>query len=183
VLPASAAAATFVAAAASTSTAAAATFVAAAAAATFVATATAATFVATAAAATFVATATATATTTTAGAGFGCVDAKRATAEVFFVECLDGIVEAALVSECDECEAFGLSGVAVSDDFDAFDGAEFGEENVEIVFGSGVGQVAHVNIHIVVLKWCHGEKDSLQDHGTTNHKKSGKTDFCRSTDA
>jgi len=181
VLPASAAAATFVAAAASTSTAAAATFVAAAAAATFVATATAATFVATAAAATFVATATAT-TTTTAGAGFGCVDAKRATAEVFFVECLDGIVEAALVSECDECEAFGLSGVAVSDDFDAFDGAEFGEENVEIVFGSGVGQVAHVNIHIVVLKWCHGEKDSLQDHGTTNHKKSGKTDFCRSTD-
>jgi len=130
-----------------------------AAATTFVATATAAAFIAAATAATFVAATTTTtaavATTTestTTWAGFfwlGCVHAQRAAVVVILVKGLDGRVQLGLVTECHEGEAFGLAGLTVGDDFDPFDRSKSGEEAGDVSFSSGVGQVAHVNVHLI----------------------------------
>ena len=44
-----------------------------------------------------------------------------------------------------------MSVKTISDDFDPFDGSIGGEEAVEVFFRSGVGQVAHVDVHFCLF--------------------------------
>jgi hypothetical protein len=155
---------------ATTTTTAAATFVAATTA--FVAAATATTITAaTVTAATAAATisaATAVATTTTAATAFAAVTtaaatwttaaglkffglrgvyAKFAALIVETIESFDGSVQLALVAERHESESLGSACLAVGDDFDPFNRSISGEESSNVFFSSGVGQVAHVDVH------------------------------------
>jgi hypothetical protein len=133
--------------------AAAATAITAAATAAFVATAAAtATAITAAAAVTAAATTTVTAATTAAWTGFfrfGSVHAKSTTVVVVIVESLDGCIQLSLVTEGHESKSLGLPGFTVGDDFDPFNRSKSGEEASNISFSSSVGQVAHVDIHLI----------------------------------
>ncbi len=135
-----------------TAATAAATAITAAATAAFVAATTAATTI-TAAAAVAAATATAVATTTTAAwtgfLGLGSIHAESATVVIILVESLDGCVQLGLVTERHESKSLGLPGFTVGDDFDPFNRSESGEECGNVSFSSGVGQIAHVDIHLI----------------------------------
>ena len=97
---------------------------------------------------------TAAAWTEAAGLGFfwlRSVHAKRAALIVVAVECFDRSIQLALVAEGHECESFGSAGFAVGDDFDPFDRSISGEEASNVFFSSGVGQVAHVDVHFCLF--------------------------------
>lgn len=151
-LPVAATAATFVAAAAFVTTTA--TFVAAATTTiTAVATAT------TAATITAVATAAATAAFAAVAAatawfeflGLRGVHTESAALVVVAIERFNSRVQLALVAEGNESESFGSAGFAVGDDFNPFDRAVCGEESGDVFFSSGIGQVAHVDVHFCLF--------------------------------
>jgi hypothetical protein len=130
--------------------AAAATAITAAATAAFVATAAAtATAITAAAAVTAAATTTVTAAAWTGFFRFGSVHAKSTTVVVVIVESLDGCIQLSLVTEGHESKSLGLPGFTVGDDFDPFNRSKSGEEASNISFSSSVGQVAHVDIHLI----------------------------------
>ena len=94
------------------------------------------------------------ATTGTESAGFGffrfrSVHAKRAALIVVTIERFDRSIHLALVAERHECKSFGSACLAVGDDFYPFDRSISGEEASNVFFSSSVGQVAHVNIHLI----------------------------------
>ena len=64
------------------------------------------------------------------------------------IESLNRGIQLALVTKCYECEAFGAARLAVGDDFDPFNRAVGGEEISNVFLGSGVGQVAHIDVHL-----------------------------------
>jgi hypothetical protein len=137
-------------AAATTATLAAAAVSTTAAATTVAAATTTATLTATVAAATT----TAAATVTTAGFKFFWlrgIHAKRAALIVVTVECLDRSVQLALVAEGHKRESLGSACFAVGDDFDPFNRSISGEEASNVFFSSGVGQVAHVDVHFCLF--------------------------------
>jgi hypothetical protein len=70
---------------------------------------------------------------------------------VVTIERFDCCVQLGLVAEGYESESFGSAGFAVGDDFDPFDGAVCGEESRDVFFSSGVGQVAHVDVHFCLF--------------------------------
>ena len=57
----------------------------------------------------------------------------------------------ALVAERDECKSLGSARFAVGDDFDPFNRSISGEEASNVFFSSGVGQVAHVDVHFCLF--------------------------------
>jgi len=133
--------------------AAAATAITAAAAAALVAAAatTATTITAAAVAATTTAAAiTATATATWTGLfRLGSIHAESTTIVVVIVESLNGCVQLSLITEGHESKSLGLPGFTVGDDFDPFNRSKSGEEASNVSFSSSVGQVAHVDIHLI----------------------------------
>lgn len=146
-------AAAFVAAAATVTTTAI-SAIAAATAAFVAAAATAISAVAAATAAAFVTTTTATAAAISAGAWgfrFGCVYAKGTALKVISVEGFNSRIELALITEGNKREAFRAARFTVGDDFDPVNGAKLCEEVCDVFFGSRVGQVAHIDVHFLVL--------------------------------
>jgi hypothetical protein len=139
--------ATAAAATATTITAAAATFVATAAA--TATTITAAAVTAAAAAATTAAITAAAAATWTSFFRLGSVHPEGATVVVIVVESLDGCIQLTLVTEGHKGKSLGLPGFTVGNDFHPFNRSKSGEEASNISFSSSVGQIAHVNIHLI----------------------------------
>ena len=136
-------------------TTAAATAITAAATAAFVATAATAATAITAAAAATIAAATTTAVAATTAAtwtgflGLRSIHAESAAVVIILVESLDGCIQLGLITKRHESESFGLPGFAVGDDFDPFNRSKSGEEAGDVSFSSSVGQVAHVDIHLI----------------------------------
>ncbi len=85
------------------------------------------------------------------------VHAESAALVVVTVKRFDRSVQLALVAERHECKSFGSAGFAVGDDLDPFNGAVSGKETGNVFFGSGVGQVAHINIHFIQFYWHHDD--------------------------
>jgi hypothetical protein len=146
---ATAATATITTVAAATTATLAAAFVAAATAA-FVATA-AATFVA-ATAATLVAAATTfvAAATTTAGTGltgFRCIDAQRTALIVLVVQSGNRRIGSRHFAHRNKCKTTRAARFTIGDDFHAFHRTVGTEELGDLIFSSGEGQIAHIDIH------------------------------------
>ena len=128
------AATAFVATAAATTISAATAFVATAAA-TFVA-ATAATFVAT--------------TTTATSAWFTClsrVDSQRTALVVLVIQCGNSCISTRYFAHRNKCKPTWAACFTVGYDFDSFNGAVGAEEVGNLIFSSGEGQIAHIDIH------------------------------------
>lgn len=88
---------------------------------------------ATATATASVATTTAAATTATFRLGAGFVHGQRAAVVFGTVDAVDGRCRFAVTGHLDETEALASAGVAVIDDFGAFDCAELSEQLIEII--------------------------------------------------
>jgi hypothetical protein len=126
-------------------------------AAAFVATTTAATaagvattLVAATAAATLVAT-TATAAIREGRTWFGRIDAKWATLEVGTIQSLYGFINSGLIRQSDECESARATRFTIGNDLHSLHITKVGEKFIQLGFCDAEGQIAHVNIHILII--------------------------------
>src|SRR5690606_26483448 len=103
---------------------------------------------------TVAATSTAAAITATAATWTGLfrlrsVHPQGTTVVVVVIEGFDCRIQLGLVAEGHKGKTFGLSGFTVGDDFHPFNRAVGREKARNIFFSRSVGQVAHVNIHLI----------------------------------
>ena len=76
--------------------------------------------------------------------GTGFIDGQITTIVVLAMEGVDGLLAFFSAAHGDETETAGAVGFTVHDEVGLGDGAVFGEEGVEVLFGGLEGKISHV---------------------------------------